>query len=213
MQTEMTREQTWATIHAEREALAADLANLETSQWATPSLCEGWTVEEAVAHLTAGALETRMRWILSVTRARLDFDKHNRRRLNGHLGNTPQSTLTNFREAMSSDTAASGHHWAWLGEIVVHGEDIRRPLGITSSTPPRVAAEVARHFAVKDFTVPSKTHVAELRLRATDSDFEHGHGPEVTGPTLSLLMAMSGRTPHLADLRGDGVTRLRTALA
>lgn len=145
-------------------------------------------------------------------RARFDFDKHNRRRLTGHLGDTPETTLANLRDATSSTTAASGHHWAWLGEIVVHGEDIRRPLGIAPSTPPQVAAEVARHFAEKNFTVPSKTHVAGLRLRATDSHFQHGEGPVVTGPTLSLLMAMSGRTPHLADLEGDGVSQLGSAL-
>lgn len=208
----MNREEIWKAIHSERAALAADLTDLTGDQWATPSLCESWTVEQAVAHLTAGALETRWRWIRSVLRAHFDFDEHNRRRLGGHLGNTPDATLDNFRSAMSSTTAASGHHWAWLGEIIVHGEDIRRPLGIAPPTPPGFAGEVARHFVVKNFTVQSKTHVAGLRLRATDSGFEHGEGLEVAGPTLSLLMAVSGRRQHLDDLEGDGVARLAAAL-
>jgi hypothetical protein len=35
-------------------------------------------------------------------------------------------------------------------------------------------------------------------------------GPEVSGPILSLVMAMTGRTAVLADLTGDGVATLRS---
>lgn len=45
----------WSLIHTEREALAADLAELTDEQWATPSLCAGLTVRQVLAHLTAGA--------------------------------------------------------------------------------------------------------------------------------------------------------------
>ncbi|HEX5598962.1 MAG TPA: hypothetical protein VFX61_23545, partial [Micromonosporaceae bacterium] len=39
-------------------------------------------------------------------------------------------TLAKFRAAISATTAPLGHPAAWLGEIVVHGQDIRRPLGL-----------------------------------------------------------------------------------
>jgi hypothetical protein len=45
----------WPLVHAERAALADDLAALENAQWAHPSLCERWVIEDVVAHLTAGA--------------------------------------------------------------------------------------------------------------------------------------------------------------
>ena len=45
----------WPTIHAERAALADDLASLTADQWATPSLCEGRTVRETLGHMTAAA--------------------------------------------------------------------------------------------------------------------------------------------------------------
>lgn len=45
----------WAAVHAERAALADDLADLDGDQWAQPSLCGRWVVEEVVAHLTAAA--------------------------------------------------------------------------------------------------------------------------------------------------------------
>ena len=44
----------WPLVHAERAALAADLANLTDERWATTSLCTGLTVREVLAHLTRG---------------------------------------------------------------------------------------------------------------------------------------------------------------
>ena len=49
-----TRGALWAAIHAERAALADDLATSDDNQWAQPSLCGRWAVEEVVAHLTGG---------------------------------------------------------------------------------------------------------------------------------------------------------------
>ncbi|MFC7489506.1 MULTISPECIES: hypothetical protein [unclassified Knoellia] len=47
-----------------------------------------------------------------------------------------------------------------------------------------------------------------MRLRATDSDVVIGDGPEVSGPALSLLLAVSGRDAALADLDGPGLPAL-----
>ncbi|WP_425266801.1 maleylpyruvate isomerase N-terminal domain-containing protein [Amycolatopsis thermalba] len=48
-------ENLWPLVHAERAALADDLADLTDGQWATPSLCAGLSVREVLARLTAGA--------------------------------------------------------------------------------------------------------------------------------------------------------------
>ena len=45
----------WATIAAERGALASDLGDLTPAQWDSASLCAGWTVRDIVAHLSATA--------------------------------------------------------------------------------------------------------------------------------------------------------------
>ncbi len=52
---------TWPLIHAERAALAADLAELTGQQWATRSLCDRFTVREVLAHLIAGTSRHRAR--------------------------------------------------------------------------------------------------------------------------------------------------------
>jgi hypothetical protein len=40
----------WSLVHAERAALAADLAELTDQQWATLSLCTEFTVRQVLAH-------------------------------------------------------------------------------------------------------------------------------------------------------------------
>jgi uncharacterized protein (TIGR03083 family) len=203
----------WAATHTERAALADDLSTLAPEQWAAPSLCGDWTVEEVVAHLTAAASLGRWRWIASMLGARFDPAVHNARRLAEHRGATPAETLACFRAVLTSTVAPTGHTAAWLGEVVVHAEDVRRPLGLVRTPPVATTTEVARFFAARDFTVNSKRLVAGLRLEATDGPFATGGGPLVTGPTLALVMAMAGRVTHLDDLDGPGVATLRKRIA
>ncbi|MFC4375201.1 maleylpyruvate isomerase family mycothiol-dependent enzyme [Nocardia halotolerans] len=199
----------WAMAQAERAALADDLADLTDEQWHRPSLCGSWTIEEVLAHLTAAASTGRVRWATSVLAARFDFDEHNDRRKADQLGRTPAETLARFTAIIPSTTAASGHTAAWLGEVVVHAQDIRRPLGLNSAPTVEAATAVAEFFAGRDFTVPSRTRTAGLCLAASDGPFTHGTGPLVSGTTIALTMAMAGRLDYCDDLSGPGVARLR----
>nr|WP_288026072.1 maleylpyruvate isomerase N-terminal domain-containing protein [Arthrobacter sp.] len=52
----------WHAVHVERAALAEDLAKLDDDQWAQPSLCGRWTVQDVTAHLTAAASIGPLRW-------------------------------------------------------------------------------------------------------------------------------------------------------
>ncbi|MEV0355669.1 maleylpyruvate isomerase family mycothiol-dependent enzyme [Nocardia sp. NPDC050697] len=200
----------WAMIHAERRALADDLAELSAEQWAARSLCSEWTVEDVVAHLTAAASTGPVRWIRSMAGARFDAAVHNARLLARHRGADPAETLARFRAVLDSTTAASGHTPAWLGEVVVHAQDIRQPLGLPARPGLEACTEVARFFASRNFAVNSKDAVAGLRLEASDGPFATGAGPLVTGPTLALVMAMAGRAAYRAELTGPGVVALPT---
>lgn len=199
-------------IHVERLALAQDLAELSEAQWAKASLCERWTVEDVVAHLTAGASTRMWRWLLSMLAARFNPDLHNDRRLAEHRGATSEETLRRFREVVAGPAGPTGHTAAWLGEIVVHSEDIRRPLGLVRTPPVATTTAVARFFAGRDFTVASKTAIEGLRIEATDGPFATGAGDLLRGPTLSLVMGMAGRAAACEDLEGDGAAILRARL-
>ena len=201
----------WPLTHAERAALVADLADLTPAQWATRSLCADWTVEETVAHLSAAASTGRLRWLRSAIGARFDFALHNRRRLDEQLGATPAETLAILRSKIDSTVRPMGDDAAWLGEVVVHGADIRRPLGLPGAVPVAASTAVAEFYASRDFAVPSRTAAAGLRLVADDGPFATGAetDPLVTGPTLALVMAMAGRAAFCDDLSGPGVPTLR----
>lgn len=203
----------WPMIHAERASLAEYLQTLDDTQWARQSMCGSWSVEEVVAHLTAAASVGRLRWFRSVVWARFDFDLHNQRRLAEHQGINPRETLSNFRHVVTSTTAASGHTPAWLGEVIVHAQDILRPLQIEHSPPIDAVTEVARFYASRDFTVRSRSAIDGLHLEATDSTFATGDGSLVSGSTLALTMAMAGRVSFCDELEGEGVPLLRSRCA
>ncbi|MFB0834622.1 maleylpyruvate isomerase family mycothiol-dependent enzyme [Arthrobacter halodurans] len=202
----------WALAHAERAALAEDLAGLGPGQWRRESLCGGWDVEQVVAHLTAAASLNGWRWVRSMAGARFRPDVHNRRRLEEHRGGTPDETLDRFRAVVGSSVAPSRDTAAYLGEVVVHAQDIRRPLGIPRVPRVEALTPVAEFYARRNFTVDSRTRAAGLRLQADDGPFASGTGPLVTGPTLALVMAMAGREAYLEDLDGPGVPHLRSRL-
>lgn len=202
----------WSFAHAERAALAEDLAGLSHEQWRHGTLCGDWDVEEVVAHLVAAASVGPWRWARSIVGARFRPDVHNQRRMTEHRGGTPAETLEHFRSVVASTTAPSSHTPAYLGEVLVHAQDIRRPLGILRSPAVEALTPVADFYARRDFTVTSRAHATGLQLRADDGPFAAGSGPLVTGSTLALVMSMAGRAAYLDELDGPGVRVMRGRL-
>jgi uncharacterized protein (TIGR03083 family) len=202
----------WALVHAERVALAKDLAGLVAEQWQHDTLCGEWDVEQVVAHLTAAASLNQWRWLRSMLGARFRPDVHNQRRLVEYCGGTPAETLDRFRAIINSTTAPSWHIPAYLGEVVVHAQDIRQPLGLARTPSVDALTPVADFFARRNFTVASRTRAADLQLRAGDGPFATGTGLLVAGSTLALVMSMAGRVSYLAELDGPGVPTLRSRL-
>jgi uncharacterized protein (TIGR03083 family) len=203
----------WRLVHAERAALARDLATLSPADWRHSTLCEEWTVEEVTAHLSAGASVGRFQWIRSMLLAGFRPSLHNHRRMVEHRGASPDETLDRFRAAVGLSTAPSSDLPAYLGEVVVHAQDIRQPLGI--ATRPRIDAllPVARFFVARDFTVASRRNASGLRLEADDAPFAVGDGPDVRGSLLALVMCLAGRPAYLDELEGPGVPVLRGRIA
>lgn len=203
-------ESIWPTIHAERAALAADLSDLTPEQWHTASLCSEWDVHEVLAHLLSAAKMTPPRFAGRFAAARFNFNRFAARQVAVESAGGPAATLAAFRAAENRETAPPGPKETWLGEAFVHGEDIRRPLGIVRDYPlPEVARTIA-FYSRSNTIIGGRDRVAGLTLRATDTDFSVGSGPVVEGPAISLLLAASGRKSALAELSGPGVDVLRS---
>jgi hypothetical protein len=97
-----------------------------------------------------------------------------------------------------------------LGEVMAHSEDIRRPLGIVGEHPAEHLIALGDMYVKTGAPLHGKRRAAGLRLAATDVDWTIGDGPEVSGPAMSLILAIVGRTGALPDLSGPGLDTLRS---
>lgn len=200
----------WELVHHERVALLRDLAVLDEAQWEVPSLSDGWTVREVAAHLVDNARTTPMRIVVAMALARFNFDRQNAMGVERELGQTAADTLEGLREVAHRRSGPPAPLDSRLVEEVVHGEDIRRPLGVTRSYPVETVERSLRYQARTSVGLGGgKQRIAGVRLRATDADIVIGDGPEVHGPALSLLLVASGRNAALPDLDGPGLTALK----
>jgi uncharacterized protein (TIGR03083 family) len=199
----------WPLIHTEREALADDLATVTDEQWATPSLCTGWSVRDVLGHMTATAKMTPPAFFMAMAGAGFRFNTMAAHGVARETAGTPADGLAEFRRHTQATSHPPGPPVTWLGETVVHGTDIRRPLGITRDYPEPALVQVANFFKSSNLLIGARNRIDGLTLRATDTTWATGTGPEVSGPMLSLIMAMTGRQQALADLSGEGVPVLR----
>src|SRR5205085_2575175 len=100
---------------------------------------------------------------------------------------------------ITSTRTPPGPAYVALGEVMVHGEDIRRALGAKGEHPEDHLVTLAEQYKKTGPPLRAKKRAAGLRFRATDVDWSTGDGPEVTGPCMSLILAMVGRSGALAD--------------
>jgi uncharacterized protein (TIGR03083 family) len=205
----MASSELWSTIHRERAALAQDLGSLTDAQWDTPSLCEGWSVRDVLGHMTATAKQTVPKFFGGLVGSGFRFEAMLDRLREAQLGDSPADTLARFESAVDSTSHPPGPADAWLGETIVHSVDIRRPLGITHQVPLDAVTTTADFYRKSNLVIGGKKRSSGLTFQATDTDWSAGEGPEVKGPALSLLLAITGRKAALGDLSGDGVATLR----
>jgi uncharacterized protein (TIGR03083 family) len=195
---------------AERADLAEFLATLSPQDWQAPSLCAKWTVKDVVAHVISyeelGAAGLLKRFTKgAIVRA-------NQVGVDEFAALSPQQLLEFLRDHLQPRglTAGFGGMIA-LVDGTIHHQDIRRALGRPRSVPPDRLERVLG-LVPGNPRLGAGRRIRGLRLGATDLEWTHGSGPEVTGPGEALLMAMSGRPAALADLDGPGLGALAARL-
>lgn len=97
-----------------------------------------------------------------------------------------------------------------LFDILVHGQDIARPLGVDRPMPIDAAVAGASRVWTMGWPFWARRRLRGFRLVATDADWSAGEGAEVSGPISALLLLLTGRTIALRDLAGQGRSRLRS---
>jgi uncharacterized protein (TIGR03083 family) len=198
----------WPKIQAEREACADLFESLTPEQWASATWCKGWTVRDVAGHLIASTEQSPAVFFSRLAKAGFSFNKMVATDAKRCGSGDPSSLAAQMRAGALRRNHPPGPLTAMLGEAVVHGEDIRRPLGVSREIPEETLVTVADFYKGSNLLIGAKRRIAGLSLKATDASWTNGDGPEVSGPLASLIVAMTGRREACADLSGEGVAAL-----
>jgi uncharacterized protein (TIGR03083 family) len=197
-------------IHAERRSLAEFLDTVPDEKWSTASWCDKWNVQDLVGHLTAAGNITAPHFFGGFIRNGFNFDKFVEGDLRQYAHGSPADVRKRYDAIIDSDRTPPGPSYVALGEVMVHGEDIRRPLGARGDHPAEHLTTLADLYKKTGAPLRAKKRLVGLKLVATDVDWSTGEGPEVRGPCMSLILAMVGRIGALDDCEGPGVETLRS---
>jgi uncharacterized protein (TIGR03083 family) len=208
----------WQAIASEIRGLADQVEPLTPEQWATPSLCHEWTVRDVVAHLVVPRKTSRVRFILPFTAARVkargNFDRANAAVTAKEAERPTAELIDDLRRNADRHFKPPGFgSEAPLTDVLLHGQDIRVPLGLETVGP------VDRWRVALDTLVTAKARrvfgyfsLDGLCLTATDLDWTYGSGEQISAPAIALALAISERDARTGDLAGPGVPRLLSRL-
>jgi len=186
----------------ERADLAAFLETLTPQEWHAPSLCDGWTVKDVVAHMVSYEELTTFGLVKRFAKGRVVHA--NEVGVEEFAPMSPQELMDFLARHLRPRglTAGFGGMIA-LVDGTVHHQDIRRALG-RPRTVPVDRLERILPLVPGNPRLGAGRRIRGLRLRATDVTWQHGNGPEVSGTGEALLMAMTGRHEAVNELTGPG---------
>ena len=196
---------TWRLIHAERARLADVFESLKPADWKKPSLCAPWDVQTTAAHILLSAEQTPGHFFSSLARSGFRFNAMIARDTAQLAAIAPADLISRLRARTTTTNKAPAPPMAMLGEAVVHGQDILYALGRSGGVDPDASRACLDMYKSASFPVGGKKRIAGLKLVADDVDWQHGDGPEVRGPAVPLMLAMTGRKGTVDELSGDGV--------
>lgn len=193
-------------FEAEQVELVALCRDLSDEQWSQSSLCSRWTVRQTVVHVAwhihrspgqvAGAFLSTLVYGSTKGPAR-------------QIARDETGSTQALIELLSHPGQCGRVNF---GELLIHQQDIRRPLGLARDVPATRVRPILDYCLTRvgsSVLVPGAHKRANgLRLVATDTAWSTGEGPEVHGSAEAILMAINGRRAALADLDGPGLQLL-----
>ncbi|GAA3544735.1 hypothetical protein AFL01nite_16320 [Aeromicrobium flavum] len=193
----MDHDEIWAEIDHGKTRLAALLDELTPEQWRTPSLCEAWTVRDVAAHLAIAPTISLRRTVREAVRARGDFDRMIRvTAIERAAARTDAQILADLRDTTGARRLApSTFVRDPLLDVLVHTQDIARPLGREVTAPADPALEALEWTWRRGFPFWPGRRFRGRRLVATDADWTRGRGVDLVAPAGDLLLMATGRLP------------------
>jgi uncharacterized protein (TIGR03083 family) len=197
-------------VVAETERLAGMLDGLDEVGWSTPSSCAGWRVRDVVAHLLMPYQLSIPSFLVKITAARFDFDRLSDRWATGN-GSSNRDLVESLRATPHQKFNVPGAPAeAPLSHLVIHGEDIYRPLGTWPTVDVEAANATLRQMTQRGFV--TKGLLDGIALTTTDTGWSFGEGAEVKGTASALITTIAGRRAALEDLSGAGAAQLGARL-
>ena len=200
----------WDDIATERLGIADVLEGLTDAQWQTPSLCGKWTVRELAGHLVVPFHTSMPAFVVAMVKAGGSFHRANDSLARAQSKRPTADLIADLRaNATSHFTPPRQGPLAPLTDSLVHGQDLRIPLGINDPRDPEVWLQ-SLDFLVTPATRGSFTRpeLPPVEFVATDLDWHVGAGPQVSGPAYAIALALTTRAASLDRLSGAGMDDL-----
>lgn len=208
-----------ALLRQERRAFLDTLESLVPAQWSEQSLCEEWRIVDVAAHLAwapvlgpfAGAaamLPNRFSVNRVIAATAVAWSERGREAIMEQL----ERNLESGAKPIGMPTVAA------LADAVVHGIDVRRPLGFTGRIPADAMGPLTEFVLRTPWPLSSVVggsaarRVAGVRLVTTDIEWSHGDGPEVIASAEAIACLLYGRALANEELSGPGAKILRARL-
>ncbi|MGH3639565.1 MAG: maleylpyruvate isomerase family mycothiol-dependent enzyme [Mycobacterium sp.] len=196
--------------HDERSDLAAFLATLSPQEWHAHSLCERWTVKDVVAHIISYEELTPLGLMKRFAKGRVVHANDV-----GVQEFSPMSPdeLMDFLCKHLRPRGLTAGFGGMIGLVdgTIHHQDIRRALGHPRTIPVERLQRILP-LVPGNPRLGAGRRIKGLHLVATDIDWQHGDGPEVSGTGEALLIAMAGRPVVVDELTGPGRATLAARL-
>jgi uncharacterized protein (TIGR03083 family) len=208
MDRDMSRDEIWRAIDAQRLSVAELLDDLSDEEWSTPSLCAGWTVRDVAAHLTLQQIGPRQMVSEFAQAPRLLFvggmNSLIRELARRHATKPTDQIIAGIRATVGSRRHNFGvTHLETLIDVLVHSQDIALPLGRRLDMPPAAAAAAATRVWQSGWPFHPRKKLRGFQLTATDTTWSAGQGLAVNGPIAELLLVLTGRRTAATELTGD----------
>jgi uncharacterized protein (TIGR03083 family) len=207
----MEDDEYWDVVTRLRLGVADQLETLSTADWDAPSLCDGWRVRDVAGHLSIIPTITTAELVAAMPRTGFNLNRVNTLIARRYGSAEPAAILASIREHAHDRTTAKALNTAdSLFDLVVHGQDMFRPLGQRFEVPADVAVAGLDRVWEMGWPFRASRRLGHVTLSATDAAWTRGSGPEVRGPAVALLLLLTGRAGAAADdLSGPGVDLVR----
>ena len=207
-------------VRVERAAFIDTLEALGPDQWQERSLCAEWRVVDVAAHLAWAPVLGAAAGAVGLARSGFSVNRMIASSAVRWSERGREAILDQLRLNLESGAKPIGMPTvAALADAVVHGIDVRRPLGLGRAIPAHVLGPVVEFSIGTPWPMnavvggSARRRLQGVRLVGTDVDWSRGTGPEVRASAETIARLVYARAISPDELTGPGAPVLTARLS